>query len=266
MLENRTGAGNSGYPLLSRTLTNLGTGMNNLFIMEKNNQDTNNIDPAGTKIIACATVIEEVLPIMPLQMSYEVLDFGLHINPAELKISLQKVIDAVPAGINNIILGYGLCSQAVVGLKSDRSTLIVPRVDDCIAIFLGSKAAYRREQRKAPGTYYLTKGWLKTAGTPFDDFDRMAAKYGEDAARRIMRRLLQNYTRLAFINTGTSGLEEYHARAAALARRFDLSYEEIPGEGTLVYKMIFGPRDDEILVVKAGRTIALDDFMPGPAL
>jgi len=203
---------------------------------------------------------------MPPSMSYEVLDFGLHINPAELKTSLQKAIDAVPAGINNIILGYGLCSQAVVGLKSDRSTLIVPRVDDCIAIFLGSKEAYRREQRTVPGTYYLTKGWLKTAGTPFDEFDRMVAKYGENAARRIMRRLLLNYTRLAFINTGTAGLEEFHARAAAIARRFNLSYAEIPGENTLINKMMFGPRDDEILVVQAGQTIAFHDFVRVPAL
>ena len=30
-----------------------------------------------TKVIACATVIEEMLPLMPPDIAYEVLDFGL---------------------------------------------------------------------------------------------------------------------------------------------------------------------------------------------
>ncbi len=34
-----------------------------------------------TKIIACATVVEEVLPILPEGISCEVLDFGLHLTP-----------------------------------------------------------------------------------------------------------------------------------------------------------------------------------------
>ena len=34
-----------------------------------------------TKVIACATVIEEMLPLMPPELAYEVLDFGLHLVP-----------------------------------------------------------------------------------------------------------------------------------------------------------------------------------------
>jgi hypothetical protein len=33
-------------------------------------------------VLACATVIEEMLPLLPPDVSYEVLDFGLHVNPA----------------------------------------------------------------------------------------------------------------------------------------------------------------------------------------
>jgi hypothetical protein len=38
----------------------------------------------GCKLIACAAVIEEMLPFMPQRMSYEVLDFGLHTDPKSL--------------------------------------------------------------------------------------------------------------------------------------------------------------------------------------
>ena len=91
-----------------------------------------------TKIIACATIIEEMLPMMPNGMRHEVLEFGLHTNPDKLREALQKAIDNSEPNVDTIILGYGLCSLAVAGLKSDTKTLIVPKIDDCIGIFLGS--------------------------------------------------------------------------------------------------------------------------------
>ena len=97
------------------------------------------------KLIACAAVIEEMLPFMPPRMSYEVLDFGLHTNPKSLKRALQNAINSSAPDIETILLGYGLCSQAVVGLRSGSRTLIIPRVDDCIAIFLGSAAEYQKQ-------------------------------------------------------------------------------------------------------------------------
>ena len=68
--------------------------------------------------------------------------------------------------VGTIILGYGLCSRAVVGLRAEGCTLVVPRVDDCIAIFLGSGDAYRTQHCSEPGTYYLTKGWIEAGDAP----------------------------------------------------------------------------------------------------
>jgi len=232
-------------------------------------QDTNpkiiNNDFPRSTIIACATVLEEMVPFIPPEMSYQVLDFGLHVNPGELKVSLQKAINNSSPSIKYIILGYGLCSQAIIGLKSDYSLLVVPKVDDCIAIFLGSKNAYRHQHENEPGTYYLTKGWLKTNGTPFDEFDSLNKKYGYDKASRIVNRLLKNYTRLAFIDTGLTDLEKYRAQARSIANRFGLRYENIPGSDVLVRKMIFGPWDDDFLIVKPGEPISFIDFMPKSA-
>jgi len=123
--------------------------------------------PSSRKVLACATVIEEMLPLLPPDVSYEVLDFGLHVNPAALKQALQEAIDraAGSADVDVIILGYGFCSMAVMGLRANGCTLVVPRVDDCIAIFLGSGAAYRQQVHSEPGTYYLTKGWIEVGDT-----------------------------------------------------------------------------------------------------
>ncbi len=199
------------------------------------------------------------MPLLPPQISYEKLDFGLHVNPDELKKSLKRAIDSTQKEITHIILGYGLCSQAVVGLKTDSFTLVVPRVDDCISIFLGSSAAYKQQHSINPGTYYLTKGWLKAGDTPFDEFDKIVKKYGNDKARIIMGKILKNYTRLAFINTGTDlGMSHNHARE--MADKFHLPYEELQGSDKLVRKMLFGPWDDDILVKKPGEIISFLDF------
>jgi hypothetical protein len=219
------------------------------------------IDPGKTAVIACATVIEEMAPILPPQVRREVLDFGLHVNPDELRKSLQQAIDKISEAAENIILGYGMCSKAVIGLKSSSSRLIVPRIDDCIAIFMGSKTMYIKEQQGTPGTYYLTKGWIISGSSPFDEFDKTVQKYGEVKAHRIMDSMLKNYKRIAFIDTGDPAeLGKYHEHALRTASKFGLQYQELQGSDVIVRKMIYGPWDEEFVVAEPGQTISFGDF------
>lgn len=214
-----------------------------------------------TKIIACATVIEEMLPLLPPDIPYEILDFGLHLQPENLKIALQKAIDNASDQADVVILGYGLCAMAVVGLRANKCTVIIPRVDDCIAIFLGSREAYQEQSGHAPGTYYLTKGWIEVSDTPFEEHKRLAARYGTERADRMIQLMLKHYTRLAFIDTGQQNQERYRAYARQAARQFGLQYEEIPGSDRLVRKMIFGPWDNEdFVVVRPGEIVSYADF------
>ena len=212
------------------------------------------------KLIACATVIEEMLPFIPPHMSYEVLDFGLHTDPKSLKIALQNTINSSAPDIETILLGYGLCSQAVVGLRSGSRTLIIPRVDDCIAIFLGSAAEYQKQCSIVPGTYYLTKGWIESGDTPFSEYDILVKRYGEQIAQRIINQILKNYTRLAFINTGNNKLEYYREHARSMAERFNLRYEEIQGSDVIIKKMLYGPWNAEFVIIPPGKTVSFFDF------
>ena len=213
-----------------------------------------------TKVIACATVIEEMLAHLPSGADCCVLDFGLHVNPEVLRRALQETIDASATSTEMILLGYGLCSQAVVGLRANGCTLVVPKVDDCIAIFLGSKQAYKAQHRTEPGTYYLTKGWIEVGDSPFGEYDNMVEQYGEEKARHLMGKLLKNYTRLALINTGEYELDRYREYCRRTAKHFDLRYEEIPGSNTLIKKLLYGPWDDEFVVAHPGETITYLDF------
>ena len=212
------------------------------------------------RVIACATVIEEMQPFLPPDVPAEVLDFGLHLNPHELKRVLQEKIDAASQTADVIILGYGLCSMAVIGLQATTATLVVSRSDDCIAIFLGSCAAYKQQTSQEPGTYYLTKGWIEVGDTPFSEYEKLAEKYGEAKAMRMMKLMLKHYTRLAFINTGVYNIDHYRDYARRTSEKFALRYEEIDGSPALVQKMIAGPWDDEFVVVSPGETITYDMF------
>ncbi len=213
------------------------------------------------KVIACATVIEEMASFLPEDVPYEVLDFGLHLNPSELKSILQKKIDKASEEADVLLLGYGLCSMAVIGLKASTAALVIPHMDDCIGIFLGSSDEYKKQAQIEPGTYYLTKGWIEVGDTPFEEHKKLIERFGKEKAERMTKLVLKNYKRLAFINTGAYELESYQAYSKKLAREFDLTYEEIEGSPALVKKMINGPWDEEFVVVQPGQTLTYQAFV-----
>ena len=214
------------------------------------------------KIIACATVAEE-LRLMGVETGELLeLEFGLHVYPDRLRETLQEEILAVP-GDGDIVLGYGLCSNAAVGLSSPSHRLIIPRVDDCIALFLGSRQEHLRRLREEPGTYFLTKGWIKAAELPINDYIRLVEKYGEEKALRVTKVMLANYKRVVLINTGNYRLDEFREAARSMADFLELNYEEIPGSNRMLRIMLDGDWNSEYVVVEPGEETTLSMFLQG---
>jgi hypothetical protein len=212
------------------------------------------------KVIACATVAEELrLMGVPREELLE-LEFGLHVYPEKLREALQREIDGIP-GEMDIILGYGLCSNATAGLSSPRHRLIIPRVDDCIALFLGSRREHLRRLREEPGTYFLTTGWIKAAELPINEYERLVDKYGPEKAMRVTKAMMVNYKRVVLINTGNYRLEEFRGIARVMADALGLSYEEIPGSNRMLDMMLDGGWNSEFIVVEPGEETTLSMFM-----
>mgnify|MGYP005864645449 CR=1 FL=1 len=222
--------------------------------------DVDGTEANSRRIIACATVAEE-LRLMGIGGDELLeLEFGLHIYPDRLRETLQETIDAVP-GRGDVILGYGLCSNAAVGLSSPSHRLIIPRVDDCIALFLGSRREHLRRLREEPGTYFLTKGWIKAAEYPISDYVRMCERFGPEKALRVTRLMMANYRRVVLINTGNYRLDECRAAARSMAEALELNYEEIPGSNRMLRMMLDMEWNSEFVIVQPGEETTLSMFL-----
>lgn len=97
------------------------------------------------------------------------LEMGLHDNPPILAKTLQEHIanleDSHP-DLEEILLLYGYCGGGIVGIKSDRVRLVIPKAHDCIALFLGSNQLYTDIHKLHPGTYFFSPGWIDGGRVP----------------------------------------------------------------------------------------------------
>jgi hypothetical protein len=176
-----------------------------------------------------------------------------------------------------VVLGYGLCGNGLKGLRAGVHTLLVPRVDDCIAILLGSYRAYMREFQSVPGTYYLSKGWLESGSHPLKEYNEYVPKYGEKEAMWIMDQQYQHYERVALVAHTQADLDAYRAQAQEVAQfceRWDMRYEEILGSDRFVRQLAellsnvlqqgaaaLNGASRDFLVIPPGDGIRQDHFM-----
>lgn len=221
-------------------------------------------------VLACQvfqSILEQRLPPdLADQVSF--FDYGLHRVPVKMTGALQEAIDSIEQP-SLVVLGYGLCGNGLRGLKSGEHTLLVARVDDCIAMLLGSYAAYMQEFSKEPGTYYLTKGWLESGSDPLKEYNEYKEKYGPEDAEWLMDQQYQHYKRLVFVAHNQDDLEKYRPRALEVARfceRWGMRYEEVLGSEGYVRRLIevaaaLDLADDDFVVIPPGGEIRQDQFM-----
>ena len=190
------------------------------------------------------------------------LEAQLHISPERLKVAMKAAVAEADKPGATIVLGYGLCSNAVLGLKTEHATLVVPRVDDCIAMMLGSNEAFAAESAKARGSYYVAKAYLDECDTIMSEHEKLVEKRGVERAERMMRLLLEHYTRIVLINTGRYDLEPSRARITPFAETFDLDIEEVAGTTRILDALVEGGWDDDFVVAPPGHELTLRDFRP----
>lgn len=193
------------------------------------------------------------------------LDYGLHRVPKKLTKSLQAAIDAIPTP-SLIVLGYGMCGNGLLGIQAGIHTLLMPRTEDCIAIFLGSDDAYRAEFNAHPGTYYLTGGWLEAGSDPLKEYESYLPKYGQETTDFVMDTQYKNYTRLMLVGHSDEDLSTYRERALRVAdycKRWNMTYHEMRGSDDYVRRLVevaqdLSKADEAFRVVLPGGRIEME--------
>lgn len=202
---------------------------------------------------------------------------GLHDTPDLLRTEVQRMIDEVEkenAGFEEnmrfdaIVLGYGLCSNGVIGLRSRSIPLIIPRCDDCISLFLGSAERYRKLFREMKGVYWYNAGWIEQAFTPSkENYARRLAEYtelyGEDNAEYLLacnNAWMKEYKCCGYITCPFAEYPEYEAYAKRAAQEFGWEYREVEGEMSYFDELINGPWDDEKFLTCPPQSVIEPDF------
>lgn len=222
-------------------------------------------------VIACQVLQDMLERLLPNGLADRVffMDYGLHRAPDKMTWTLQDLLDEIEEPCL-VVLGYGLCGNGLDGIRAGKHTLLVPRVDDCIAMLLGSYHAYIREFESVPGTYYLSKGWLESGSHPLKEYHEYAEKYGPEDAAWIMDEQYRNYNRLAMVAHDPAEMEKYRPQAQEVARyceRWGMRYEEILGSDDYVRRLVAlvsnpaGVDGEDFLLIPPGGEIRQKQFI-----
>lgn len=223
-------------------------------------------------VIACPSLrpeLDRLAIANERDIALRYLDLGLHDrSAAALHQALQAAIDATQ-GYDAIAVGYGLCNRGIIGITARDVPLVIPQAHDCIGLLLGSTQHYLAELEREPGTYFQNAGFL-TASTgdsltfgPASNasFERLAARYGENAAQYLMEQLegfTKHYTRLAYIDTSANS--DLDAEALRIATANGLRYQRLDGDTGWLARLLGGDWEgDDFLVVKPGESVVLGD-------
>lgn len=224
---------------------------------------------------ALARVVYWCAAQAPHVVDVELLELGLHRNPADLRARLQMRIDAVSdAGYDAILLAYGLCGKATDGLIARTIPVVIPRAHDCITLFLGSRQRYTAEFERCSGTYWYSQDYLERntdAGTALSpgadglsditlEYEAYVQKYGKDNADYLMEVMgawKQHYQRAVFIDLGIGDGTAVEQQAQVEATRRGWTYERISGDLRLIRQLLSGAWTSDMLVLEPGQQIVM---------
>lgn len=233
------------------------------------------------KVIACKALQREISLLAAgtdavLDITY--LRQGLHDTPDALRAALQREVNAVDEGsdvhtnaarlgrsFDAILFGYGLCSNGVCGVTSQKHKLVVPRSDDCIGLFLGSYQKYREYFDAHPGTYWYNASWIENAYTPsVENRARMLAeyteKYGEDNAEYLVdaETTTKNYTNAAYVAWDGLNFPQYEQYTRDAAAYFGWDYDRVQGDSGWLSDLLAGRHDARFAIAQPGECFAQD--------
>lgn len=185
-----------------------------------------------------------------------------HEKPEKIHRLLQEAIKEIDAGeqrYDYLILGFGLCGKVLDGLRSGAVPIVIPRVHDCIKLFLGSGEKSEPFLKQGIGTIFYIGAWLERNGVKNErkelesiglggSYDEYVAKYGEEDAIYLMQiadEWKTRYNQALYVKTDLTN-HDFSGEIEEIAKQRRWRYREVLGDSTLIEKMVRGdwPEND----------------------
>lgn len=212
-----------------------------------------------TLILACSTIrdeLEKAAAATSCPYRFVWVESGLHLAPDSLRRRLQEELDKI-SDVQRVLLAFGFCGNAVAGLKTGNYELIIPRVDDCITLLLGSKENRDRCCRHG-GVYFLTKGWLEGEINIWREYQAVLERFGPERTERIYRRMLAHYKFLGLIDTGAYDVPTLLPHVREISATLNLELLVLEGTDRYLKHFLVGLwNEDHFVTIPPQTTIEL---------
>lgn len=202
-------------------------------------------------VVACETLRDELnhcMASLGKELSLIWIESGLHNTPEKLKLRLQETLDGIH-GYERVLLSFGTCGNSVLGLRIGAYELVMPRVDDCISLLLGSMQERRKIDREY-AAYYLTDGWLRGERNLWVEYKYCVDKYGEERARDIAGMMYGHYRTLGLLDPGVNDVAGLVGGTKIIAETLGLEQRVIPAGTGYIRELLTGPWPTDRFIIK----------------
>jgi hypothetical protein len=175
-----------------------------------------------------------------LEVLVRVLELALHNRKRFLQEGLIKAAKEMGRYVDGIVLGYGLCGNALQKpeeLLADAGVpVFIPMdqdhpVDDCVGLIIGGRECYYQEQCNVAGTFFMIPGWTRHWK---DLFEKEYGSFDVEFARRIFG--MSNYERSLLVPNPTLPVDKMTQNIEEFNRLFGFRTELKPGSLDMLQK------------------------------
>ena len=175
-----------------------------------------------------------------LEVLVRVMELALHNRKSNLQDGLVKAAKDMGRYADAIILGYGLCGNALEKpheLLADAGIpIFIPMdqdhpVDDCVGLIIGGRECYYREQCRVAGTFFMIPGWTRHWK---ELFKKEYGKFDVEFTRRIFG--MSNYERSLLIPNPVLPVTEMRQNIAEFNHLFGFRTELLQGSLDILSK------------------------------